>query len=75
MIITKPHNPKLNINNINLNFDNMKIEIVSEIKYLGFIINNSLSLRPHFIYMQKKIAKKLFFFSRVSFNKHNYYSF
>lgn len=67
MIITKPFNhSKLNINNINLYFENMKIEIVSEIKYLGFMINNNLSLKNHFTYIQKKVAKKLFFFSRVA---------
>lgn len=67
MICTKKYNyTKLNINNINIFFNNNKLELVTEIKYLGFIISNDLSLKSHFTYIQKKISKKLFFFSRVS---------
>lgn len=67
MICTKRYNySKLIINNINICFNNNKLELVTEIKYLGFIISNDLSLKNHFVYVQKKISKKLFFFSRVS---------
>ena len=58
----------LNISNLKVNIDNNNVEWVSEIKYLGFIMDNLLSFKNHCQYIQKKISKKLFFFSRVAKN-------
>lgn len=67
MIITTQYKYKnINSDQINLIVDNMKIEIVTEVKYLGFVVDNFLKFNSHFIYIQKKITKKLYFFSRVS---------
>lgn len=67
MILNTPY--KLSISNIEtfkLKINNEEIQWVNEIKYLGVIIDNTLKFRNYFEYIQKKISKKLFFFSRVS---------
>lgn len=67
MILTTPFKYReLNLNQIEIKIDNQKIELVTEFKYLGFMLDNNLSLNIHFDYIQKKILKKLYFFSRVS---------
>lgn len=58
----------LDIDNIKLNINGEQIEIVSTVKYLGFQLDNFLSFDSHFDYIYKKIAKKLYFFSRISQN-------
>ena len=69
MIITTPYkHTNININNVNLQLNNSSIEIVLEFKYLGFILDNTLSFKKHSQYIQKKIRKKLFFFYRISAN-------
>lgn len=67
MIITTQYKYKnININTINLSIDNNNIELVTNVKYLGFVIDNHLQFNAHFDYIQKKITKKLYFFSRIS---------
>lgn len=48
--------------------DNVAIDIVDEIKYLGLIIDNKLSFKSHLNYICKKIGKKLYFFSIIRKN-------
>ena len=52
--------------NINIYIDNSKLEQVSEIKYLGVIIDNKLNFKAHVQYIIKKVAKKINFLSRIS---------
>lgn len=69
MIITTPYKyTNINISSIKIHINNKSIEIVNEYKYLGFIIDNNLTFKNHFQYIQKKIRKKLFFFYRISAN-------
>lgn len=44
----------LNINDKNLFIDGVKIEIVSEVKYLGFIVDCHLNFNAIFNYIHKK---------------------
>lgn len=69
MIITTNYKfNNINLNNVNLYYQQMNIEIVTKIKYLGFYLDNNLNFKEHLIYIKNKISKKLFFFSRVSRN-------
>lgn len=70
IITTKYKYCQIDKESLNLKINNQSIEIVEEIKYLGFIVDNILSLKSQFTYVHKKISKKLFFFSRIrsSFN-------
>lgn len=52
--------------NITLIIENKKIEIVKQFKYLGVVLDENLTYKEHFITIQKKISKKLFFFSRIA---------
>lgn len=58
----------LNLCELNLTIENKNIEWVIDIKYLGCIIDNNLTLKKHCEYIQKRISRKLFFFSRVAKN-------
>jgi hypothetical protein len=67
MILTTDNRyKKININQINIIIDKQQIEIVKEFKYLGFVIDNTISFNSHFRYIVDKISKKLYFFSRIS---------
>lgn len=67
MIVTTPYRSSLiDPAAIDLRIYDEPLEIVSEFKYLGFVVDNTLSLREHFKYIHGKISKKLFFFSRIS---------
>lgn len=69
MIISSSHKiNNLDIKNMKLQVNDEDIEWVNQIKYLGFVLDNTLTLKPHFEYIRKKISKKLFFFSRISKN-------
>lgn len=57
---------KININYYNLSINGVPIEFVTEMKYLGFNIDNTLTFSSHFHYIYKKIFKKMYFFSRIS---------
>lgn len=46
--------------------NNKKLEKVSEIKYLGFIIDESLTFKCNSDYIIKKVAKKIYFLRRIS---------
>lgn len=48
--------------------DNVEIDLVNEIKYLGLVIDSSLSFKSHLEYICKKINKKLYFFSKIRKN-------
>lgn len=52
--------------NINLQVDGEVVEIVPYVKYLGCQLDFSLSFGKHFEYIQRKVAKKLYFFSRIA---------
>lgn len=49
----------------NINIDNKIIEKVNDIKYLGIMIDNKLDFKCHVQYICKKIAKKIYFFSKI----------
>lgn len=49
-----------------LQINNTKVESVSEIKYLGIILDQQLSFAKHVDYLCKKIGKKISFFRRIS---------
>lgn len=50
---------------IQLEINSKKIEFVSEIKYLGVIIDKRLNFNSHSEYINKKISVKLYFLSRI----------
>lgn len=56
----------IDLNAINLSIANENIQFVTEIKYLGVILDNILSFNRHFEYISNKISKKLYFLSRIS---------
>lgn len=69
MILTTKYKYNIiDINSINISIDNENIHFVTEIKYLGFILDNTLSFNSHFEYIRNKISQKLYFFSRISNN-------
>ena len=43
----------------NLTINNIEIERVNEIKFLGVIIDNKLSWKPHIMYIKSKMSKSL----------------
>lgn len=51
-----------------LTIDNINIERVSSIKYLGVILDDKLKFDKHFEYITKKIAKKVGFLKRIRNN-------
>ncbi|KAJ8941218.1 hypothetical protein NQ318_015650 [Aromia moschata] len=56
----------INFNDINVKINDKMLEVVTEFKYLGFMLDNHLTLNSHFHYIYKKISKKIYFFSRIS---------
>lgn len=50
---------------LNVLMDGVEIEIVSQYKYLGVVIDDRLDFKSHFDYVGKKIAKKLYFLSKI----------
>lgn len=58
----------IDIDNIFIDINNEKVEIVTNLKYLGFQIDNLLFFDEHFNYIYNKISKKLYFFYRISYN-------
>lgn len=69
MILTTRYKySKININQYILVISGEAINFVNEFKYLGFILDNTLSFNAHFDYIHKKISKKLYFFSRIAQN-------
>ena len=62
MIFTR----KKNIN-IDINFSNQPIEIVNQFKYLGLIIDEKLTFKPHIEYIKNKINQgngKIYYLSK-----------
>jgi len=49
-------NKKINTN-VQIRIEMSELEIVSEIKYLGVIIDNKLTWKSHITYIKSKIAK------------------
>ena len=45
--------------------DNINIERVNSIKYLGVIIDVKMNFKDHLEYVKKKMAKKAYFLSRM----------
>ena len=52
-------------NNIIFKINNVIIEKVNSIKYLGFIIDKELKFNDHMEFICKKIGKKIGFFRRI----------
>lgn len=52
----------------NVTIDDVDIEFVDEIKYLGVVIDYKLTFKNHVNYIVKKVAKKIGFFGRISSN-------
>lgn len=51
---------------LQVKINNQNIELVQEIKYLGFIIDRQLKFDKHIDYIAKKIGKKVGFLRRIS---------
>lgn len=66
VIGSKANCRKFNNSGFSLNINGEIIDYVSEIKYLGIILDQQLNFSNHVSYMCKKIAKKIGFFSRIS---------
>ena len=64
MIITARHKyKKVNTNLISLKIDNDKIEIATEVKYLGFILDHTFTIQCTFyIYTEKNCKQVIFLF-------------
>lgn len=63
---TKYKYNNIDFGSISLTIDNIPIQFVTEMKYLGFIFDSTLSFNSHFDYICKKIVTKLYFFSRIA---------
>jgi len=55
-------------NNIKVKLKSTVLEVVSEIKYLGVMIDKNLNFTAHVDYLGKKIGSKLGIFRRISVN-------
>ncbi len=53
------------IHNLSLNINQQNLEVVTQYKYLGIIIDNELKFEKHIDYLCKKISKKIGFLARV----------
>jgi hypothetical protein len=58
--------------NVNIEINNVKLERVQQIKYLGVIIDSKLKFHSYAPYLQNKMSKKAFFLSRISKNLSSY---
>jgi hypothetical protein len=56
----KNHDPLININ-----IQGTKLDIVTQTKFLGIILEHTLSWKSHIIYLSKKIAKSIGILSRA----------
>lgn len=59
---------KVNQNNLKIKLENIELEVVNEIKYLGVIIDKNLNFMEHVSYIGKKIGSKLGVLRRVGVN-------
>lgn len=66
MISTKPNLRKINLENFKLSINKKTIQWVTQIKYLGIIIDKNLNFNIHFEEICKKLSKKIGFLRRVS---------
>jgi hypothetical protein len=60
------------VNNAIIEINNVKLEIVQAIQYLGVIIDSKLKFHSYALYLQNKMSKKAFFLSRISKNLSTY---
>lgn len=72
MIIKSKHNPLDVNNNVVLSINGSDIEKVSEIKYLGVIIDQNLTFSRHAEFIRNKVAKKINFLGRIGKNLNQY---
>ena len=56
----------VNSNEINVKINNVHLQRVENIKYLGIIIDQNLNFKQHVKYIQNKMSKKVYFLNRVS---------
>ena len=54
--------------NLNLITDNVKIEQVDHIKFLGVIINSKLTWHDHMKLVSSKVSKSIGLLSKISYN-------
>jgi len=59
---------KVSESNIKIKLDNAVLEVISEIKYLGVMINKNLNFTAYVNYLGKKIDSKLGVFRRIRVN-------
>lgn len=52
-------------NNVRIHIENKKLEVVSEIKYLGVIIDKNLNFSAHVDYISRKVGGKLGLLRRI----------
>ena len=55
----------IDLNNLNVCIGGVNLERVEEYKYLGVILDMTLSFNSHIEYLKSKVAKKNYFLSRV----------
>jgi hypothetical protein len=60
------------VNNAIIEINNVKLEIVQAIQYLGVIIDSKLKFHRYALYLHNKMSKKAFFLSRISKNLSTY---
>lgn len=58
----------INTNRLDIKIDNRRLDFVSEVKYLGIKLDQSLSFHNHALYIMNKMSKKTFFLRRISKN-------
>lgn len=66
IICTNKNSARIDVNKLKILLNNKKVEIIQEVKYLGFVIDHNLSLQAHLKYINNKLNKKLYFLSRIS---------
>jgi len=59
---------KVSESKMKVKLENIALKIVSEIKYLGVIIDRNLNFATHVNYLEKKIGSKLGTFCPISMN-------
>lgn len=67
MILQNQYSSGLDRSLVGVQMDNTRIECVTEIKYLGIIIDQHLTLSSHALFVIKKVSKKVYFLRRISY--------
>lgn len=59
---------KVNNSMLNVKINNVSIEFVNVVKYLGVKLDENLNFHAHSIYIMNKMSKKAYFLKRISKN-------